>query len=212
LRWRTAAATGATVFDLCDSTHCQVSRRHRGHAAAALATAGQILTFEGQPAEVFIRRVRWFRIGLGRVARRQLSYLRSVVDDVDGDVPWTVDLTFTEIESALRRAGFTGTSLTQVDVDTRSASGRATRVRVTGLEPGVVAGEQFRAAVGAAVIRSTAFTVTRTDAGVRLVGRGYGHGVGLCVIGAGRRAMQGASFRDILALCPGLALTRRTHC
>ncbi len=39
-------------------------------------------------------------------------------------------------------------------------------------------------------IKSTAFEVDRTSTGYRFKGRGFGHGVGLCVIGAGRRAAE----------------------
>ena len=34
---------------------------------------------------------------------------------------------------------------------------------------------------------------------LRFTGRGYGHGVGMCVIGAGRRATRGETVRAILA-------------
>ena len=47
-------------------------------------------------------------------------------------------------------------------------------------------------------LRSTSFEVTRTAAGYRFRGVGYGHGVGLCVIGAGHRAARGESAADIL--------------
>jgi len=44
--------------------------------------------------------------------------------------------------------------------------------------------------------------------GVTMTGRGYGHGVGMCVIGAGRRARRGESLSAILGFYyPGLQLT-----
>jgi hypothetical protein len=44
-----------------------------------------------------------------------------------------------------------------------------------------------------------------------MTGRGYGHGVGMCVIGAGRRAARGEAVREILAqYYPGLELTSLT--
>jgi hypothetical protein len=52
--------------------------------------------------------------------------------------------------------------------------------------------------LGWQLLRSTAFQVTRTSAGYRFRGAGYGHGVGLCVIGAGRRAARGESAEQIL--------------
>jgi hypothetical protein len=49
--------------------------------------------------------------------------------------------------------------------------------------------------------------LTRTGNSVRFTGVGYGHGVGMCVIGAGRRARRGESLEAILGqYFPGLAL------
>ena len=47
----------------------------------------------------------------------------------------------------------------------------------------------------------------RTSTGYRFKGSGYGHGVGLCVIGAGRRAGSGATADQILKFYfPGLTV------
>ena len=48
-------------------------------------------------------------------------------------------------------------------------------------------------------VRSTSFQVSRTASGYRFRGVGYGHGVGLCVVGAGRRAARGESARPSCA-------------
>ncbi len=49
------------------------------------------------------------------------------------------------------------------------------------------------------ILRSCRFSVTSADRfGVRLHGQGYGHGVGLCQMGAIGRARAGQSFRQIL--------------
>ena len=68
----------------------------------------------------------------------------------------------------------------------------------------------FRLALGSTELRSTAFTLTRSGDRLTFTGRGYGHGVGMCVIGAGRRAARGESAAQILgALLPGPAARRR---
>lgn len=201
-------------FDLCDSTHCQVLRQSTPTTRrAALATAGQVLLHEGRPAEVF------YSASCGGHSEAAAEvwpganypYLRANPDDVhEGDTPWTLDLTLAQIESALRRVGFTG-DLSGIEIEARSASGRVTRLRLEGLQPGVVAGEQFRMALGALVLRSTAFTLTTTAGGARFVGRGFGHGIGMCVVGAGRRAARGETSRAILAqYYPGLQLASAT--
>lgn len=200
-------------YEICDSTHCQVLRAATpATRRAALTTAGQFLAFDGQPAEVF------YSASCGGRSENAADvwpganypYLRAGVDDVhEGEAPWVADITLHEVQSALARAGFEGRRLTDVQAELRSGTGRVTRLRVEGLAPDVIGGEQFRAALGAVRLRSTAFTMTRTGERLRFTGRGYGHGVGLCVIGAGRRATRGESLGAILGqYFPGLVLSR----
>jgi stage II sporulation protein D len=198
-------------FDVCDSTHCQVPRAANALTrAAALATAGQVLTWNGEPAEVFYSASCGGRSEIpGQVwPGADYSYMRSAPDDVhDEDEPWTFELTLQDAQRILVAAGFEG-RLRDVDVDDRNASGRATRLRLSGMQPALIAGDQFRMAVGAARLRSTAFSIDQKGSTLRFTGRGYGHGVGMCVIGAGRRAIRGEDVRAILAhYYPGLEVS-----
>lgn len=203
---------GRDGFDLCDSTHCQVPRAATAVTRqAALATAGQILLYDGKAAELF------YSASCGGHSESaalvwpgaDFPYLASAPDEVhDADEPWVLEVTLQEVQRALRRAGFTGGRLRDVQVESRSASGRAMRVAVLGLRPEVIAGTELRAAMGANVLRSTAFSIERRGSRLRFTGRGFGHGVGLCVIGAGRRAHRGDDVRTILSqYFPGLDLT-----
>ena len=199
-------------FDLCDTTHCQVLRTATANSRrAAFATAGRILTYQGAPAEIFYSASCGGRSESASEvwARSSLPYLRSVEDDVhDGDTPWVLELTLDEAGRALRRNGFEG-SLQDVEIAARNDSGRASRLTLSGMRPDAISGEQFRAAIGVTEVRSTAFTVSRRGATLRLTGRGYGHGVGMCVIGAGRRARRGEGVEAILGkYYPGLTLSR----
>jgi len=199
-------------FDLCDTTHCQVLRASTAASRrAAQATAGQLLVFDGRPAEVFYsascggRSEAASQVWPGAIDH---PYLTSIADDVHGgEVPWVVDLPAAQIEQALHRAGFDGKRLKDLDVEQRSASGRVTRLRLSGLRPDTIAGDDFRLAIGARELRSTSFTVKKVGRAFRFTGRGYGHGVGLCVVGAGLRAARGETARQILArYFPGLAI------
>ena len=196
-------------FDLCDSTHCQVVRASTpGTRLAAHATAGRVLTYEGAIVEVVYSASCGGRSENASAiwSGRSVPYLTSVVDDVhDDDVPWRLTLPLDDIRRQLVRHGFTGARLTGLDVESRTASDRVARLRVPGLRPDVVSGEQFRAILGPTVVRSTAFSVIEHGSAVDLVGRGYGHGVGMCVIGAGRRARRGEDASAILSFYyPGL--------
>jgi hypothetical protein len=135
-------------------------------------------------------------------------YLRSSKDDVhDHDEPWTVELPLDDIQRALERAGFEGRRLRDVRIAGRNSSGRVTRLKLSGLRPDVVSGAEFRTAIGAGELRSTSFEIKKDHEMLRVTGQGYGHGVGLCVIGAGRRAARGDGVRAILdQYYPGLAL------
>ena len=191
-------------FDLCDSTHCQVFRQANDSSRrAALVTAGRVLTLNGKPVEIF------YSASCGGRSERaadvwpgasQFFYLGSVPDDVhQDDVPWVLDLTLGEIRQALAQAGFGGDRLTEISIDGRTSSGRVARLRLSGLRPDAIAGDPFRKAIGARMLRSTAFSMARQGDTVRFSGVGYGHGVGMCVIGAGRRARRGESVDAILA-------------
>lgn len=199
-------------YDLCDTTHCQVVRAaNPATRRAALNTGMQVLMFEGRPAALF------YSASCGGYSERasdvwpgvNYPYLQSRPDAVHEDeTPWTLDLPMLEVESALQRLGFAG-RLTAVDIESRTSSGRAATLRLTGMEPGLAGGDQFRLAVGPTRVRSTAFSLVADDQVLRFTGRGYGHGVGMCVVGAGKRAMRGESADAILAqYYPGLELVR----
>ena len=198
-------------YGLCDTTHCQVLRASTAPArAAALATAGRILTYNGSPAEVFYsascggRSERAFHVWPGA----DFPYLQTVVDDVhDDEVPWTLELPLGDIQQSLRGAGFSGARLTGVDVEERNESGRVVQLRLHGLQPETITGPALRNAIGPRALRSTAFVVRSGEDTARFMGVGYGHGVGMCVVGAGARARRGEGVDDILhAYYPGLTI------
>lgn len=199
-------------YDVCDTTHCQVVRASTmASRRATQATAGQVLMHQGRPAELFYSASCGGRTEAAATVWRGMQaypYLRSVEDHVHADdAPWTLELTTDALVRALSRVGVAGDSIKAISVEQRTASGRVGRLRLNGLRPPEMSGEDFRAAVGPTVIRSTAFSVRKTDRGYAFTGRGYGHGVGMCVIGAGRLAARGQRVAQILELYyPGLQL------
>jgi SpoIID/LytB domain protein len=203
-------------FDLCDTTHCQVVRAATPTTTrAAQATSGRLLLNQGQPAFVFYSA--WCG-GRSELASEvwpgavDYAYEPSVHDDAcEGEAGWESDVRVQDVERALRVAGLRGERLRDVKVLARNKSGRVSRVRVEGFTPNEMSGHEFRMAVGRvagfAAIKSTAFDLTRTGSGYHFRGRGFGHGVGLCVIGAGHRAARGATADQILNFYyPGLTI------
>jgi SpoIID/LytB domain protein len=203
-------------FDLCDTTHCQVLRAATAITRrAAESTSGRVLLHQGQPAFVFYSA--WCG-GKSELASQvwpgaiDYSYEPALHDDACEDEPgWESEVRAGEIERALRAAGLRGSRLRNLRVLSRNTSGRVARIGIDGFTPSELPGNEFRMAVGRVAgwqsIKSTAFAIDRTSSGYRFTGRGFGHGVGLCVIGAGRRAATGANVDQILKFYyPGLTV------
>jgi SpoIID/LytB domain protein len=208
-------------FDLCDTTHCQVVRRATATTTrAAEATSGRVLLDRGQPALVFYSA--WCG-GKSELASQvwpgatDYSYEPALHDDACEDEPgWISEVRVGDIERALRAAGLKGSRLRNLRVITRNTSDRVARIAVEGFNPPEMSGHEFRMAVGRIAgwqsIKSTWFDIDRTSTGYRFKGRGFGHGVGLCVIGAGKRAQKGATAEQILHFYfPGLSIANLTN-
>jgi stage II sporulation protein D len=194
-------------FDLCDLTHCQVvGVRSKAGDEAAAATSGHVLEFAGRVADVY------YTASCGGHSERpsavwpgaaDLPYLLSRPEpECRSDGPWQSDVTAADLQRALAAMGRRGQTLRNLAVAERSASGRASRLRVEGYDVEAVGGDEFRMAVGRTlgwqVLKSTLFDIERTATGYRFRGSGRGHGVGLCVVGSSRLAANGRSAREIL--------------
>jgi len=207
----------AEGYDLCDTTHCQVLRPATPASRRAAAdTVGRFLTFDGRPAAIH------YSASCGGHTERPSAvwsgaadppFLPAQADAACGNVqPWTSAIVAADLERALRAAGHRGATLRSLRIVERTTSGRVARLAVDGFVPSTIDGESFRLAVGRTagwqLLKSTLFELRRDARGYTFTGRGFGHGVGLCVQEAACRATSGASARDILAFYyPGTTLT-----
>ena len=205
-------------FDLCTLTHCQVLRAPYAAARnAALATRGQVLLANGVAAPVY------YTASCGGRTERPSSvwpgaedppHLPSKRDRACGGEPrWAAEIPVQDLERTLTAAGYRGSRLRGLTVDGRSPSGRVVRIQLDGMTPDAISGQDLRMVVGRALgwhlLKSTDFTVRRTGGGYRFDGKGFGHGVGLCVLGSVRRAEHGESTQQIVqAYFPGLEVGR----
>ncbi|OFV93082.1 MAG: hypothetical protein A3G76_15760 [Acidobacteria bacterium RIFCSPLOWO2_12_FULL_65_11] len=203
-------------FDLCDQTHCQVVRAPTpATERAAQATAGQVLMHDGVPASVFYSASCGGRTevpsGVWPGADDPLHLPSRADDACEGEPAWEASLGEADVLRALRAAGFRGDRLRELRVLSRNSSGRVARIKVDGLKPDEISGQDLRLAVGRTLgwqyIKSTAFELGRQSAVYRFSGHGSGHGVGLCVIGSTHLAVNGKSAEAILAkYFPGLTI------
>lgn len=145
------------------------------------------------------------------------TILRQVLNDYDREsrdfFRWTVTYGARELSELIaRRSGLDlGEILEMVPLE-RGASGRIVRLLIKGSRRSVTVGKELeiRRWLSPSHLRSSWFDVSRTeDGGWRLDGRGWGHGAGLCQIGAAVMGARGMGFREILAhYFPGTSIEK----
>ena len=94
----------------------------------------------------------------------------------------------------------------------RGTSGRIVRLRITGTRRSMIIGKELeiRHALSTSHLKSSAFVVDRDGDDFVLRGAGWGHGVGLCQIGAAVMADKGYKWQAILAhYFPGAELIKK---
>ncbi len=93
--------------------------------------------------------------------------------------------------------------MSDLEILSRDEAGYVTEIRVGEL---TISGEEFRNRLGLA---SACFTLTELDGQVRVVTKGYGHGLGLSQYTAERMAEEGVDYREILSFFyPGTELKK----
>jgi stage II sporulation protein D len=209
-------------FDFCDTTHCQVFGWKGANAAvrtAVNATRGEVLRFEGKLAQAFYHQ----NCGGTTAAAREAwpavteAYLTSHEDRycaARGVLKWESAIRVADLDRALRAAGLTmPAGWSEIEVVSRSESGRAQRLKLSGGADGNVpiSASTFRFAVdrelGWNKIRSDLYDVRNAGEQIVFSGRGSGHGVGMCQAGAEEMARERKTYREILSFYyPGTQL------
>ena len=134
------------------------------------------------------------------------SILSQVLNDYDLHTAdfhdWTVQYTTDELSELVRtRTGIDFGTIVALEAVERGPSGRIKYLRITGTLREEVIGKELaiRKALSSSHLKSSAFEIEKSPDGFVLKGRGWGHGVGLCQIGAAAMAAQGHDYRQILS-------------
>lgn len=132
---------------------------------------------------------------------------------------WTVHYSREELSQLIKkRTGIDFGEIINLEPIERGTSGRIIKLRITGTAKTLIIGKELeiRRSLSTSHLYSSAFTVERHDidpttglpASFTLHGAGWGHGVGLCQIGAAVMGAQGYSYTQILNhYYPGANLT-----
>jgi stage II sporulation protein D len=131
--------------------------------------------------------------------------LEKILPEIDretrGFFRWTIDYSRNELEEIIReKSGFDFGTLKEIVPLRRGPSGRISRLKIVGSKRSLVVGKELeiRRWLSRSHLHSSAFVVTFDAGRVILQGAGWGHGVGLCQIGAAVMATRGFSAEEIL--------------
>jgi stage II sporulation protein D len=201
-------------FDFCDSTHCQnlrlqdVTPRLR---KIADATAGEVLWYDGEPAATYFHANCGGTTEDGRYVlgndEQHAPYLKQHSDTYcvrTNNNQWRSEVTKQELQRALAAEGvIVPGRLRSVAVLHRTPSGRVEFLIVTGSQSVTVPGLTLRLAVGRNIgwerLKSNWYEIRAEGDHMVFNGRGSGHGVGLCQVGAEVMGEEGRSYREILS-------------
>jgi stage II sporulation protein D len=220
-KWRGRGGPGCANHpgaDICTAyTHCQAWVDETGMrekwgtgyekwrqkvTEAVAATRGMILTYDGQPIQVF-----YYATSNGKtedsaaVFAQDLPYY-GVVDSPgeEGYHKYDETVTFTRAEVADTLCRLYPASHVnkkdlekQIEILSHTDSGRVAQIRIGDI---TISGSAFRQAFG---LNSTDFTITYKGNNVHIRTLGYGHGVGMSQVGAQAMAEKGADVSEILA-------------
>ncbi len=121
---------------------------------------------------------------------------------------WEVSYTQSELADLIRRrSGIDFGEIIDLQPIARGTSGRIWKLKIVGTKRTMIIGKELeiRRTLSESHLYSSAFVVDKLGAsaeripqGYRIVGAGWGHGVGLCQIGAAVMGEQGYSYDEIL--------------
>lgn len=136
---------------------------------------------------------------------KDAKILKQVLNDYDQETHdfyrWTVSYTASELAQLIQeKLGMDlGDIIDLVPVE-RGKSGRISKLRIVGSLRTFTIGKELeiRRVLSRTHLYSSAFDVEKTHDGFVLNGKGWGHGVGLCQIGAAVMGERGYKYDDIL--------------
>ena len=145
--------------------------------------------------------------------RRLLSH---VLNDYDLETldffDWKVEYTRSELSELIcRRSGIDFGQVRELIPLRRGPSGRIVELEIVGSKRSLTVGKELmiRRWLSESHLKSSAFTISYDDDRIILTGRGWGHGVGLCQIGAAVMGEKGYAYSEILShYFPGSVLEK----
>jgi len=206
------------IYDIVSPTH----QLYGGATAetpsttkAVLDTQGEILTYKGKVLCAFFYTCCG---GKTEEAKNIFSTIKEYPHAVDSPYckgtkhySWSYSVALPNCSQKLRKAWkYLPRQVKSVKIIERFKSGRAAKIKFSSKTKSVIIiGEECRRILGYNNIRSTLFKVRIKNGRLQFVGRGWGHGVGLCQWCSEVMAEKGFDYEQILShFYPGTEIER----
>lgn len=215
-------------YDVCADDHCQryegLRRMNARAVQAVRETAGQVLLYGNEICDcryykccggkTEIWRTCWEDIDVPYIQSVRCDYckspspkvLRLVLNDYDQETKdfrdWTVHYTDEELDAIIaEKSGIDFGEIQELVPLHRGASGRIDSLKIVGSRHTEVIGKELKIRywLSKSCLYSSWFEVSHADGVWTLTGHGWGHGAGLCQIGAAVMASEGHKYEEILS-------------
>ena len=196
-------------YDVTNDIYSQVyggkdSERYRTGLAVD-RTAGQILSFQGKVLPAYFHAT---CAGMTEDAKdlwgSDIPPLRGVPCMFCQDSPhmhWKRNYRLHDIQLKLNKYGHKIGSIKEIKIIDRNRSGRVKSLKIISREGReiIIQGKDFREIIGPNDLKSNNYEITMQGYYVNFVGKGWGHGVGMCQWGTRGMAEQQFNFKQILS-------------
>lgn len=215
-------------YDVCGDDHCQryegLKRMNERAVEAVNATRGQVLMYNDEICDcryykccggkTEIWRTCWEDIDVPYIQSVQCDYckapspkvLRLVLNDYDQETKdfrdWKVSYTQEELSEIIRtKSGIDFGDIIDLIPLHRGASGRIDSLKIVGTKHTEIIGKELKIRywLSKSCLYSSWFEVSHENGFWLLSGHGWGHGAGLCQIGAAVMASEGMKYEEILS-------------
>ena len=161
---------------------------------AVLETYNEYLEYDGEVAEAM-----FFSTSVGytenseEVFKNKVPYLQSVSSTWDEISPvYEVNYSFS-LEDFYKKLNLNYKDKISIEILSSTSTGRVKRVKINGVI------FQGSTVVSSLNLKSNHFSIVQIDDKVKIVTKGYGHGVGMSQYGAQAMALNGYTYDEILA-------------
>ena len=195
-------------YDVSNDVYSQVyggrsAERYRSNIAAN-RTRGQVMVFKGKVLPAYFHSTCGGQTeNVSELWEHDLSPLKGVQCGFCTRSPhyrWKKNFRSKDIQEQLNANGFKLGLIKNIEVKDRTESGRIEDLKIAMRDERStsISGVRFREIIGPNTIKSNHYDITMKGYYFNLIGRGWGHGVGMCQWGAYQMSKERHRYRSIL--------------